>query len=126
MVKSNNSHYSAIAIKGSRSDSEIGNYLIPLKGELYGAVTDFWPFESSCRAKYLEPADKSTGSRLQNGSWSGVIGLLEQGDVDVSSAYLIMTVERLDAVDFTTPVLSTRYYSLFNDALNMSGYKAAC
>jgi hypothetical protein len=81
-----------------------------------GAVTGIVTICISCRAKYLEPGDKSTGTKLGNGRWNGVIGMLQKGDVDVSNAYVIMAAEREDAVDFTTPVLSTRYmctYLLF-------------
>jgi hypothetical protein len=81
-----------------------------------GAVAGILTISISCRAKYLEPGDKSTGTKLRNGSWNGVIGMLQNDDVDVSNAYLIMAAEREEAVDFTTPVLSTRYmctYLLF-------------
>jgi hypothetical protein len=60
------------------------------------------------RAEYHEPEDKSSGTKLQNGSWTGVIGLLQKREVDVSNAYVIMTTQRMDAVEFMAPVLSTR------------------
>jgi hypothetical protein len=52
--------------------------------------------------------------------------MLQKGDVEISNAYVIMTAERMDAVDFTAPILSTRYvfvyYELSNDAINISDY----
>jgi hypothetical protein len=52
--------------------------------------------------------------------------MLQKGDVEISNAYVIMTAERMDAVDFTAPILSTRYvfayYESFNDSINIPDY----
>jgi ABC-type amino acid transport substrate-binding protein len=60
------------------------------------------------RTEDFEPEDKSSGTKLQNGSWTGVMGLLQKREVDMGFAYMIMTTERMEAVDFMAPILSSR------------------
>lgn len=44
------------------------------------------------------------GSRSDNGTWNGLIGMLTGERVDIGAAYLTMTPERADAVDFSVPI----------------------
>jgi len=62
-----------------------------------------------CSAEFHEPEDRAFGIRLQNGSWTGVIGMMQEGAVVVCTPNIIMTADRMDAVDFTTPLVNTRY-----------------
>ncbi|XP_035216727.1 glutamate receptor ionotropic, delta-1-like [Stegodyphus dumicola] len=53
--------------------------------------------------KTVIPADKEWGSRLPNGSWSGIIGMLQRGEADIGMSGLFFTEQRLEVVDFSTP-----------------------
>ncbi|XP_021933555.1 probable glutamate receptor [Zootermopsis nevadensis] len=47
---------------------------------------------------------------LVNGSWNGMIKMLRTQEVDVALSEFTMTKERLGAVEFTFPLIFTRYY----------------
>lgn len=40
--------------------------------------------------------------------WSGVVGSVVSGESDLGIALLSMTIQRIDAVDFTYPIITTR------------------
>ena len=41
--------------------------------------------------------------RDENGSWTGLVGALVAGDVDISVAALTMTTEREEVIDYVAP-----------------------
>ena len=43
------------------------------------------------------------GSKQGNGSWSGLVGDLISGNIDISVATLTMTTEREEVIDFVAP-----------------------
>ena len=43
------------------------------------------------------------GSRLENGSWTGVVGMVSRGEADIAIGDISVTLERLGAVDYTYP-----------------------
>ncbi|XP_067007002.1 glutamate receptor ionotropic, kainate 5 [Anabrus simplex] len=45
----------------------------------------------------------------ENGSWSGAVGMLINGAVNFSVSCIQMTVPRCEDIDFTTPIVNTRY-----------------
>ena len=51
------------------------------------------------------PSDESDdfGKRSKDGGWSGLIGDLVSGEVDIAVAAMTMTSEREEAVDFVAP-----------------------
>ena len=51
------------------------------------------------------PSDNSEdyGQRQPDGSWSGVIGDLVKGEIDIAVAGMTMTSEREEVVDFVAP-----------------------
>ncbi|XP_035223526.1 glutamate receptor ionotropic, delta-1-like [Stegodyphus dumicola] len=53
--------------------------------------------------KTVIPPDKEWGSRLPNGSWSGIIGMLQRGEADIGISAIFITEQRLGVVDFSTP-----------------------
>lgn len=57
---------------------------------------------------------KAWGSRQPDGKWTGLIGMLFRNETDLGAAELMMTSDRLDAVDFTTPVFSTKLKKFFS------------
>ncbi|XP_076373247.1 putative glutamate receptor [Tachypleus tridentatus] len=50
-----------------------------------------------------EPGDGSFGAKLSNGSWNGMIGMVERKEVHIAAGSLTITRDREDAVDFTFP-----------------------
>ena len=57
----------------------------------------------------------SWGIQIQNGSSNGAIGMLINNETDLVAAELIMTTERLNDVEYTTPVYSTKYLIFFEN-----------
>ncbi|KAJ4446792.1 hypothetical protein ANN_13490, partial [Periplaneta americana] len=56
--------------------------------------------EMNFTSEFYEPEDGSTGSEI-NGSWGGMVGMLVRGDAQVGAASFLMTVKRLDVIDYT-------------------------
>ena len=48
------------------------------------------------------------GGKTANGSWTGVLGMLQTGDAEVTNVVFVMSSLRLEAVDFTIPLLNIR------------------
>jgi hypothetical protein len=53
------------------------------------------------------PEDRVFGS-LENGKWSGLMKMLEKGQVDVVILVVIKTPNRMLAADFFTPLMKTK------------------
>lgn len=43
------------------------------------------------------------GHKLSNGTWTGIVGDLISGEIDISVATLTMTTEREEVIDFVAP-----------------------
>jgi hypothetical protein len=52
--------------------------------------------------------ENAGGERAPNGTWTGVFGLFQRREADVSNVVFSMTARRLDVVDFSVPVLRVR------------------
>jgi hypothetical protein len=59
-----------------------------------------------CGNKDFDPSD---GHVLPNGSWSGILGMLQRREVDVAYISVTMSSSRLDAVDFAITAVEMRY-----------------
>ncbi|KAJ9579348.1 hypothetical protein L9F63_024545, partial [Diploptera punctata] len=57
--------------------------------------------------EYHSSPDNFLGSKTQNDSWTGVVGMLKKREVETSCEGFLMTSERMDAVDFTVPCSDT-------------------
>lgn len=49
------------------------------------------------------PPDEEWGVEKPDGSWSGIVGMVNKGDLDLGLGYLVITEERNKAVKFSTP-----------------------
>ena len=47
---------------------------------------------------------------MPNGSWSGLVGDLISGEIDISVATLTMTTEREEVIDFVSPYFDQVYF----------------
>jgi hypothetical protein len=65
------------------------------------------------RSDYIRAEDGSSGAKLNNGSWTGVLGMMRRGQVQVADVPLVITPERGAAFDFTFPLTKTEYIKLF-------------
>ena len=50
---------------------------------------------------------------MSNGSWSGLVGDLISGEIDISVATLTMTTEREEVIDFVSPYFDQVIYTFF-------------
>lgn len=53
----------------------------------------------------LSPNDKAYGSILSNGTWNGMVGMVERGEVDLIIHKLSVTQRRLEVIDYSYPYL---------------------
>ncbi|KAL0269927.1 UNVERIFIED_CONTAM: hypothetical protein PYX00_007508 [Menopon gallinae] len=53
--------------------------------------------------------DNATGSDKGNGNWSGLVGMVLDGSIDVIAAEITMNKQRSEVISFTKPVLITNY-----------------
>lgn len=44
-----------------------------------------------------------------NNTWTGQLGMLIRDEIDLVASELMMTESRMGAIDFTTPVYTTKY-----------------
>lgn len=50
-----------------------------------------------------------TGIKEKNGSWNGLIGMLLNDQIDVAVSEFIMDTQRSHVVDFSRPLVKTRF-----------------
>ncbi|XP_047004589.1 probable glutamate receptor [Schistocerca americana] len=65
-------------------------------------------YGGSKRLDVHEVEDGEWGKQNPSGKWSGVVGELADGKVQLAVCSLIITTDRLDVIDFSTPVYETR------------------
>ncbi|KAK3792934.1 hypothetical protein RRG08_033784 [Elysia crispata] len=51
----------------------------------------------------VEPADNEWGRPLADGTWTGIVGMLQKHEIDISVAALVITTEREEVMDATFP-----------------------
>ncbi|KAJ9579122.1 hypothetical protein L9F63_024772 [Diploptera punctata] len=59
--------------------------------------------------KYSVPKVNSWGWKTENETWTGMIGMIEQGEVHMGASAVFITQGRAQAVDFTMPLLDFGY-----------------
>jgi len=64
------------------------------------------------RSQYNTSVENTVGSQGKNGSWTGVIGMMVRGEVQVAVIPLVATSERESVVDFTSPLANIKYMTL--------------
>ena len=50
----------------------------------------------------------SWGHRTQNGSWNGMVGMLDRQEIDIGGSPAIIVVERLDVVQYVMLSVDTK------------------
>ncbi|XP_049800086.1 probable glutamate receptor [Schistocerca nitens] len=64
--------------------------------------------ENDTRGQYTFERSELFGGRSANGTWEGVVGQLMRGHTDFGLALMMLTTARLDAVDFSLPLVFSR------------------
>jgi ABC-type amino acid transport substrate-binding protein len=76
--------------------------------------------------EYVLPPDNKWGALLPDGNYSGVIGQLARGEIDVSTVPLSVTMERSLVIDFSASIYVEKLTLLMRrptgTALNLLGY----
>ncbi|XP_076241054.1 glutamate receptor ionotropic, delta-1 [Calliopsis andreniformis] len=75
-------------------------------GGFFGEVIQLLQKGMNCTFSYDEA--NTWGVRLPNGTWTGSMKMLMDGEADLAAAEMLMTSDRLNAIKFTTPVYSTK------------------
>ncbi|XP_069190851.1 glutamate receptor U1-like [Procambarus clarkii] len=55
---------------------------------------------------YLRPSDGAWGSKREDGSWSGMVGMVTRQEVDIAVGPFGVSGVRAEVVDFTVPILT--------------------
>jgi hypothetical protein len=63
--------------------------------------------------------DNVSGTQIKNGSWTGVLGMILRGEVEVGDMPLVMTPSRTSIVDFTFPLTDIKHVPLFMKLLKL-------
>ncbi|KAJ9582993.1 hypothetical protein L9F63_022651 [Diploptera punctata] len=61
-------------------------------------------------SKYYEVPNNSFGTLMKNGSWSGLMGMLQRREVQASNTAIMMSSSRVLAADFMVPVLDIKTF----------------
>ena len=59
------------------------------------------------RASYniLIPTDEASGTKMLNGNWTGLLGLVESSEADLAFAGILLTEERFQVFNFSYPYI---------------------
>ena len=68
--------------------------------------------------RVVEPPDGNYGVQIGNGKFNGIIGMLQNGTIDISTVGLTILKERSEVIDQLFPI-STGYYSLVKMVSNV-------
>lgn len=60
------------------------------------------------RIEYLPSGTNGNGVMLDNGSWNGIVGVLQREEADASIESLTMTSSRWQAIDLVSPLWTER------------------
>ncbi|GFS55203.1 uncharacterized protein NPIL_528831 [Nephila pilipes] len=91
----------AIVLKSLFNVSKVNGHIVPngLEGRMLKCLVEKLKFEF----ELVLPNDGKYGSRDNNGTWNGVIGLVQRGEADIGLAGLSITEDRWEDVDFSIP-----------------------
>jgi len=62
-----------------------------------------------CSTEYHFPTDENTaGYKNPNGTWTGVFGMIQRDEVEITNVVLSMVSMRIEIVDYSFPTLEIR------------------
>ncbi|XP_068082899.1 uncharacterized protein [Anabrus simplex] len=89
--------------------------------QMRGGVREIWNAleqQMNFTTNFIEPPDGAWGRRHGNGSWTGMIGQVQRGEVEVAVGMFTMTTERAATVHFSLPVHETKEVSCYLGEVN--------
>ncbi|XP_035230944.1 glutamate receptor ionotropic, delta-1-like [Stegodyphus dumicola] len=57
----------------------------------------------SCNYTIVKPIDGEFGRKLENGTWTGIIGMIKRGEIDFAINMIALTAARREAVHYSYP-----------------------
>ncbi|XP_021000178.1 glutamate receptor ionotropic, delta-2-like [Parasteatoda tepidariorum] len=85
-------------IKGNKTN---GFSLFGVEGKLLQIIADVLKFNLN----FVSPMDREWGSRKPNGSWTGLIGMLQRNEADFAMTFLKISEDIQTVVDTSTPYM---------------------
>ncbi|PSN33461.1 Ionotropic receptor 146 [Blattella germanica] len=80
--------------------------------DVSGYFGDVWKVlekEMNFTTEYYLPLDGSFGAKRENGTWSGMIAMILNGEVELAMSEFTITPIRKEVLDFTMPLIFTRF-----------------
>ena len=105
-------HFTADSFNKSRSFTEGFNFLLSIPSSLH--LTCFISSQEIMNFTYtvIKPPDGQYGAIQPDGTWSGMVKLLANHDIDIATASFMVTQQRSTVITFASPI-SDAYSSLF-------------
>ncbi len=108
-------------------------FMFENKGKFTGLIADIvtkMADMSNFTVEWVIPPDGAYGSQISDGSWNGMIGLLQEKQVDMSAALLSLSLSRNEVISYLSPYLESKSTFLVHDktlkatsgSINVSGY----
>lgn len=66
-------------------------------------------FFLSHRTEYFEAKDGAYGNQDENGTWSGVVGMVVRGEAHVGINIVAFSTERVNSTAFFPPIWTSKY-----------------
>ncbi len=63
--------------------------------------------DSNFSISWAVPKDKKYGVPIGNGSWNGIVGMVQRGEVDLSAATLAVTLERSHVITYSKTLMES-------------------
>ncbi len=102
-------------VKKSKTTGQLSG-LLP---DLIGAMEEM----SNFTVEWETPADNQFGAPLPNGSWTGLVGMVQRKEVDLAAGPMVMSLERSEVLDFTFAYMDSHNTLVIVDP-TFSGSKA--
>ncbi|PSN40732.1 Ionotropic receptor 129 [Blattella germanica] len=78
-------------------------------GDLFGTLWNMLERRLNFKMQHSTPEINSWGWMENNGSWNGVIGMIQRGDVHMGACAIFVTSARIETIDFTMPLFDFGY-----------------
>nr|XP_053636394.1 glutamate receptor-like [Cherax quadricarinatus] len=101
LVAIENSTYGKLMMVNDPKDSGVSR--VQFHGSL-GKLIDYLSGALNFTCSFVRPPDGVWGVKLNNGSWSGMMGMVVREEVSIGAGPFIIDRWRAEAVDFTVPI----------------------
>ncbi|PSN40731.1 Ionotropic receptor 132 [Blattella germanica] len=79
---------------------EIGGYV--------GSIWRLLEHSLNFKTNFVMPGDGTFGSMMKNGSWTGMVGMVQNGFAEIGTAAFSMTTQRIQVVDYLSPLVKEK------------------